>query len=379
MTRGRELDITAINDRETFQGLREEWNLLAQNNDFYTPWFSWEWYDLCLRHSEAAALHLLTVRHGGELVAVAPFAVRTERYKKIFPARVVSFIGGSRSPLKGIVFGEADNALQQEVTSLILEYLRKSFCEWDVLQLEPVADANDGENIHALMEGQGLSSRIYVSCANRYCVVTDASFDGFFEKLPQNTRKDISYCRRRLEKNGSLTSQIITGGDSLDQYLDVYDSVRTKSWKAAERDREFNREFMHVAADKGWLRLGILSYDEIPIAAQKWIVAEGRAYIYDVLYDEGYKKHSPGKILTSIMFKQAIDHDGVTYVDYLRGDEPYKEEWTPLLRERLGVVAYNRTFNGVSIGFVSQRIVPFLKKARVLADKLESQGKLVHG
>ncbi|MRR38333.1 GNAT family N-acetyltransferase, partial [bacterium] len=356
MTRGR-FDITAITDRGAFQAIRDEWNRLAEANGFYTPWFCWEWFDLCLRNGETGALHILTARRDGALVAVAPFSVRPERYKGVVPVRIISFIGGNRSPLKGIVFGKTDENVQREITTLVLEYLRRTFGGWDILELEPVAGPNDGGSIETLLERQGLSFRSYVSCANRYCHVTDASFDGFFERLPQSTRKDINYCRRRLEKNGSLVFQIITDAASLDQCLDVYDVVRAKSWKADERDRDFNRELMHVAAAKGWLRLGILSYDGTPIAVQKWIVADGRAYIYDVLYDEEYKKHSPGKILTSMMFQHAIDDDGVAYVDYLRGDEPYKQEWTPMLRERIGLVAYNRTMSGVLIGFICQKVL----------------------
>ncbi len=369
-------DLNTITDRKSFQGIRDEWNWLARANSFYTPWFCWEWFDLCLRHDKAGKIHLLTVRRDGELVAVAPFAIRSERYKGVVPARVVSFIGGNRSPLKGIVFGKADENVQREVIALVLEYLRKSFRAWDVLELEPVADTTvEGEDLPSLLERMRFPFRTYVSCANRYCHVTDTSFDSFFEKLPQSTRKDISYCRRRLEKNGSLTFKIITGDDSLDQHLDVYDAVRARSWKSAERDREFNRELMHVAAAKGWLRIGVLTYDEVPIAAQKWIVADGRAYIFDVLYDEEYKKHSTGKILTAMMFEHAIGHDLVTYVDYLRGDEPYKQEWTPLLRERHGIVAYNRTFSGLLVGFLVLKVVPLIKKTRRLTSKMESQGK----
>jgi CelD/BcsL family acetyltransferase involved in cellulose biosynthesis len=372
----RSLVLTVITDGVALQGIREEWNQLAMANGIYIPWFCWEWFDLCLRHDKENELHLILVKSDGELVAVAPFAVRTERYKGVIPARVISYIGGNRSPLKGIVFGKADGDLHREVTALVLEYLSNSFRAWDVLEFEPVEDSCvEGDNLSALLERMGLSFRTYVSCANRYCTVTDGSFEGVLERLPQSTRKDVSYCRRRLEKNGNLHFQVITAGDSLDQYLDMYDAVRVNSWKAAERDRDFNRQFMQVAANKGWLRLGILSYDETPIAAQKWIVADGRAYIYDVLYHEGFKKHSPGKILTSMMFQHAIDHDGVTYVDYLRGDEPYKQEWTPLIRERMGIVAHNRTLSGALIGFISKKVLPLLKTNRELENKHESQGK----
>lgn len=374
MTSG-QFDITAITDPGAFRGIRDDWNRLAEANGFYTPWFCWEWFDLCLRHGEPGVLHIVTVRRETALAAVAPFSVCSERYKGVVPARIISFIGGNRSPLKGIVFGKTDENVQREITTLVLEYLRTTFNGWDILELEPVAGSNDGGSIEALLEGQRLSFRSYVSCANCYCDVTDASFDNFFERLPQNTRKDINYCRRRLEKNGALVFQIMTDAASLDECLDVYDAVRAKSWKAVERDRDFNRELMHIAAAKGWLRLGILFYDGTPIAVQKWIVANGRAYIYDVLYDEEYKKHSPGKILTSMMFQHAIDIDRVAYVDYLRGDEPYKLEWTPMPRERSGIVAYNRTMGGVLIGFVCQKVLPRLKRNRALESNQGLQGK----
>jgi CelD/BcsL family acetyltransferase involved in cellulose biosynthesis len=375
MTRGG-LKIHAITERENFLDLRDEWNRLADANGFYTPWFCWEWHDLCLRHDNPGMLHLLAVRHNGDLLAIAPFVIRFERYKGAVPARIVSFIGGNRSPLKWIVFGDTDEALKRETVILVLEYLRNSFHAWDVLELDPISDeALGGEKITAMLRHMGLSFRTYVSCVNRYCNVIDSSFERFIEDLPQSTLKDIRYCQRRLEKNGSLVFQIITGSDTIDPCLDVYDAIRARSWKAAEIEREFNRDFMHITATRGWLRMGILYYNEVPIAVQKWIVVDRKAYIYDVLYDEDYKKFSPGKILTSMMFQHAIENDQVTYIDYLRGDEPYKEDWTPVLRQRVGVIAYNRTLKGALLSFMAQRVVPLIKKAKGTFNKQEFYGK----
>lgn len=357
------LNITVVSDKEDFQKLREPWNRLAEANGNYTPWFCWEWFDLCLRHGEQGNLFVLTVRRGGEIVAIAPLMVRKERYKGLVPARTVSFIGGNRSPLKGIVLGKKDDVLQCMADNIVLEYLQKKFRAWDIFQLDPISASSVEEgNFPNLLRSMGLTFRKHVSCMNRYCDVADISYQSYFEMLPQSTQKDIRYCWRRLEKSGSVKSQIISGGESLDQYLDLYDTVRSRSWKAPEKDKYFNRDLMHLAANKGWLRLGFLYFNGVPIAAQKWFISNNTAYIYDVLYDDEYKKHSPGKLLSTILFKNAIDNDHVFFIDYLRGSESYKEEWTPLLRERHGIVTYNRTFRGSLLATINQKVVPFVKK-----------------
>jgi len=63
-----------------------------------------------------------------------------------------------------------------------------------------------------------------------------------------------------------------------------------------------------------------------------------------------------------MMFQHAIDNDGATYVDYLRGDEPYKQEWTPLLRNRIGLEVYNKSLCGYAVDVLMKKVVPVMKK-----------------
>ena len=90
------------------------------------------------------------------------------------------------------------------------------------------------------------------------------------------------------------------------------------------------------------MRLGIVWLKDQPIAAQLWIVSNGRAEIYKVAYDEAFKSHSPGTVLTAQLIQYALEIDGVREIDYLIGDDPYKKNWMSHRRERWGLVAYNR-------------------------------------
>jgi CelD/BcsL family acetyltransferase involved in cellulose biosynthesis len=47
--------------------------------------------------------------------------------------------------------------------------------------------------------------------------------------------------------------------------------------------------------------------------------------------------------------QHVIDVDRVREIDYLIGDEPYKQDWMSHRRERWGIVAYNpRTLKGMA-------------------------------
>jgi len=54
------------------------------------------------------------------------------------------------------------------------------------------------------------------------------------------------------------------------------------------------------------------------------------------------------------MMKYVIDMDGVNIVDYVQGDEAYKEDWTPKRRERCGVLIFNNNIKGKYSGLLDQ-------------------------
>jgi CelD/BcsL family acetyltransferase involved in cellulose biosynthesis len=145
---------------------------------------------------------------------------------------------------------------------------------------------------------------------------------------------------------GKLEFKIETEAPTVDYYMNLYYQVYEKSWKAPEPDPMFHRQLAKLGAEKGWLRLGFLFFNDSPIASQLWLTSKKIAYIVKLVYDVDFKKFIPGIILTSEMMKYAIDVDGVEYVDYLIGDESYKKDWMPLRRQRSGIHILNNNIKG---------------------------------
>ncbi|MEZ0239122.1 MAG: GNAT family N-acetyltransferase, partial [Methylophilaceae bacterium] len=95
--------------------------------------------------------------------------------------------------------------------------------------------------------------------------------------------------------------------------------------------------------------LGLAYLGEQPVAAQIWLVNDGRASIYKLAYDTNHAHLSVGSLLTNHLMQHVIDVDRVREVDFLIGDEPYKQDWMSHRRERWGIVAYNpRTPSGLA-------------------------------
>ena len=154
---------------------------------------------------------------------------------------------------------------------------------------------------------------------------------------------------RKLDRTVRSRMVFLTSKEGLQAGMDDYERIYNASWRDhPEPYPEFMRGLATIAAEQGWLRLGILYVDNEPAAAQFWITHAGVASIYKICYDERFGKLSLGTILTARMMEYALDVDKVSEVDYLSGDDEYKSQWMSHRRERWGLMAFNpRSIRGI--------------------------------
>jgi len=119
---------------------------------------------------------------------------------------------------------------------------------------------------------------------------------------------------------------------------------------------------MNYAANKGWLRLGLVRLGGITIAAGFAIISNGYAYLAKTAYDEKYGDLGPGSIWLTEMIKYIIDIDNISVIDLLRGDEEYKRHWVDQRRERKGILIFNRNIRGCCLSLLVQDVLPAVNK-----------------
>jgi CelD/BcsL family acetyltransferase involved in cellulose biosynthesis len=130
--------------------------------------------------------------------------------------------------------------------------------------------------------------------------------------------------------------------DDARRALAYYERIYAASWKNPEPHPRFVPSLVEYLAGRGWLRMGCVSLENEPVAAQIWAVKDGIASIFKLAYDERFAQVSAGSVLTAQLMRHVLDVDRVHTVDYLTGDDAYKRDWMSHRRERVGVRAHRR-------------------------------------
>ena len=211
------------------------------------------------------------------------------------------------------------------------------------LLLEPVAD-ND-KSIIALqqaMQTVGFSCEYIFRFYNWIYHVQGQSFVDYMAARPARLRNTITRKQRKLERDHGYDIRLFTG-NQVPQAMSDYYAVYTASWKANEQFVEFLNGIVAVFSKPGWSRLVVLYVQGQPVAAQLWFVLHGKASIFRLAYDQAWKPYSPGSILTRFLMEYVIDVDKVEEIDFLTGNDAYKQDWMSDRRERFALICVRNT------------------------------------
>jgi len=195
------------------------------------------------------------------------------------------------------------------------------------LLLEPVTD--DDSRIIGLqraMEASGFNCEKIFRLYNWIYRVQGQSYNDYMAARPARLRNTISRKKRKLDREYGYEIRLFAGSDVPQAMTDYY-AVYGASWKANEQYAGFVNGFVESFSRSGWSRLAVLYVNGQPIAAQLWFVLHGKANIFRLAYDKTWKKYSPGSILTSFLMEYVIDTDKVEEIDFLTGNDAYKQDW----------------------------------------------------
>ena len=202
------------------------------------------------------------------------------------------------------------------------------------LLLEPVADDDSNlQDLQRVMEMVGFKCHHVFRFYNWIYRVQGQSYEDYMAARPAKLRNTISRKKRKFEREHSYEIRLFTG-DEVPQAMSDYYAVYTSSWKANEQYVDFLDGIVLGFSKQGWSRLAIIYVKDQPVAAQLWFVLHDKANIFRLSYDKAWKQYSPGSILTSFLMEYVIDVDKVEEIDFLTGNDAYKQDWMSDRNER---------------------------------------------
>jgi len=152
--------------------------------------------------------------------------------------------------------------------------------------------------------------------------------------LGKSLRGNLGYYARALEKLGSVEVRTATR-DTLDADLNAFTQLHQQRWRARwmpgafadARTRRFHQDLAVRLLATDRLRLHTLRLDGRPIAAIHCMVGGTETAYYLGGFDPDFARWSPGTVLTAHAIRTAIERDGSTRFEFLRGNERYKYKW----------------------------------------------------
>ncbi len=362
------LRVDTVVDAGAFEALREEWDALLRATPSDTVFLTFEWMSTWWSHlSGERKLAILTVRRGGELLAIAPLC--SEGMSALGAVRL-SFLGTGRvgSDYLDVIVRPKDEG---EVIPRLAAHLVSMDATLDLRQVRIMSSASS----RLARDLRGLGCPVEARRTHRcpYIDLGAGSFAAYLDTVGAQHRYNFHRKLRKLESQHGLRFECVSSESRRRDLLPVLFELHRRRWSerggsdglAGPGILEFHEDWSRLALARGWLRLFVLWLGESPAAAL-YGFRYGRVFsFYQSGFDPRFASLSVGTVAMGLSIREAIE-EGASEFDLLHGEEAYKFDWAKGVR-RLGRI---RVFPRGPLGRLAWAGASVVEKTRTVAHRL---------
>ena len=341
------MQVRQVTTPDELERLVPHWRRLAEGKPFLSPdWLLVWWRHFGSQRGRQLAV-LVVADEQDQPVAIAPWYREPSRLH----GPTLRFLGSGEVCTDYLSFPCRDG-WQQPAAMAIADWLSGATdacrgsrsAAWDLLHLESVsADDAMVQHLCEAMAQRGAVTHAQ-EAASCWRVALPDSWEEYLALLSKSHRKRV----RRLEREyfDSRRARQVTAETpaQLQQGFRVMVDLHARRWASRGGTGVFDDAAMHgfhraatseLMASRQ-LRLTWLELDGRPVAAEYSLLGDGVLYAYQSGMDPDAGAHEPGTLTLIATLRTAID-EGLSAVDFLRGDEPYKQHWRATPRDNRDV------------------------------------------
>lgn len=327
----REIHCALVDSDWGFTALGSEWNSLLLASEASSPFLTWEWLHSWWRHlSRPSRLRMLTVRDGGELIAVAPFRLTSGIAH--LPSLEMLGAGEAGSDYLDVIVrsgweAQALHVIEQFVVSQNM-----------ALRMTHLGGSTAAEQLATRLKGRRWASVTTPGGTCPYIPLAGQTWDSYLATLGPSHRANVRRRVRALEQKFDLRFERVSDERERREALErlaTYHARRFDARGTAFRTtslRAFHDEATRRLLDRGWLRMFTLRLNDVPVAVMYGFLFDRTFYFYQHGFDDSYQQYSIGLVLMALSIRAAIE-EGARAFDMLWGTEPYKFLWARDVRE----------------------------------------------
>jgi len=355
------INVRHIQDTVSFKNLKQQWGQLLALSSTRSAFLTWEWLLSWWKvNGDKKYLWLITVWRGEELVGIAPLMLET---RNAF-IRVLTNIGTPQSDIGGFIHASDDI----DTIKTITQYLVLNKKNWDILELNEFPRAwveqpefSQNFDINTFRTLQDHNEHFYIQLEHD-------NWDKYSESLTRKFRYNLRRALRLAEEIGPVELERYQGDHvSWDIFKTVIEINRyahyPRLYNSPSEQKLIKELIEQMALNQNYFEVYILSVNHKPIAYEYGFVYQGRFEDWRSGFDTRLPSNvSIGKVLT-MKVTQACISGKYKEIDFLRGDESYKQDWAPSSQEFTKVRIFNRSKLTAALSyFWLKNIKPYLKK-----------------
>lgn len=329
----------------------DAWDGLVMSAGSASPFMSWAWHRAwadTASPAELQAAEVLEVRGtDGSLQALLPMRLERARFRRIAVRALTWSIGDAGCP------DELDVPATSEADMTALAAALEPL-PWQVLVLSNLA----AQAPHATRLRDALVARGHTARQHRLwrCpqFALPASWDAYLAGLSANRRQVLRRKERNLRRDHTVTLTDYDE-DRLDAGWRHLLALHALRWEGAgggaftdPRVTHQQRLFAREMARQNRLWLTTLDLGGQPAAAWYGFTSDTTVYFYQGGRDPRLEHDSVGLVLMGLMIRRAIERGYRTF-NFLRGDDPYKRQWTSSSLTTNETVIFRSGWGGLSL------------------------------
>lgn len=374
-----------INSEESLLKLRDQWSELSIKAD--TPvYMTFEWLTGWWKHfgrHPKRKLFVIVIYSGSELIGLAPLFLGISSVGPMVFQRRLHLMGSGVDDNELLGFADdygysdlLDFIAHPDYREIVAEYISEllfvNSMNVDVVCLQHVSDDSFVmTHIFPRLENRINELRLEKTDECPYLILPD-SMDEYKDKQLGSSSRRRRFRKNLKPVNKKYAVEKITAWEKVKERLEILIELHQERWNNRgypgaffdERHRAFMMGMSKLACKKGWLWFAE-ARDDNKFGAVRMVLKYNETY-YDWLsgFDDSssISKYRPGLGLLSLLIKEGIE-SGARKVEFLRGSERYKFDFTPRARYnwRMTIPFYarkslfrsllNRTLNNLAEGY----------------------------
>src|SRR2546429_4472490 len=306
------LALSVIEDEREFAVLRSPWQAVFNSSRDRNVYLTWEWSYTWWRHfGDRDRLHVLVVREGNDVVAIAPL-LETSLGPRGLGRRMLIGIGQETADYGGFLLGERPDARGDA----ILGHLEQRITRGQVVILTRLREDN---TLLSLLRRRFPPGRRGPSLVQEF--VEDYPFLDLMKT--ENPAAHVSM----LEKRNDVRRRLRRLRESHDVAF-VYHATRPRMnaqrflalhderWTAKEREpsglfgsgagRAFLLDVAEALDASGYLRLSFVIADGAPIAARFGFECDGTYFGVKSAFDPAFASFGPGHLIVALLLEDMV-------------------------------------------------------------------------